>query len=622
MKAQSPLSSMLITQVGDGPSIQMLVPWIGVHDLYHLSRLNTNFYQQLMKEQESKRCWIDVAVSITSYPSKGFNPTAIKNDLEKASLQNDAGFFYKLRALLCPWTSLTMELPLSILFRTIPQPTYMLLTDNDQRMVLQTDEPEDTAQSSFPAVFDSEAFAKSVVLMEERVQFPAEEMDHTAEVQRMTPRGHGMPDFRRDLMHRYLVVHGGVFAVMEFHDISGVGAKEGMNGIYFFASRSGRMLCHLVLEGLDERDGCFLQSRPWNMWILGRRRVTHFYTPPIDSDQYILTWKGNLSSAAERMDPALWMAAKGEVRKAIQFMQRCFGEDEGIPVSSTVLNKAANFNQRTLLHYAAEAGNLQACRWLLDSKAKPGITDRIEMTPITLAIRKLHLDVAKLLIAERGEMQVGEFSKAWWTLCKQDVKSIPRDDDSIRRQTRQIVPGLLRELLFECMPSQVGVGFVVHDHFKRALQSSCILASKDSVALILRSGGVEFQGYCKTRLDLMHQIFCSVYRTKTHEEEAFETVKMLFTEFEYDVNRNICPRPSAEEPLVLAVKFGNLDLVRFMVEEMGANIRVRSRYTKEGLRAVCRDRAVIRMCGESISIRDYLDALFAREGAAIQRMGH
>ena len=615
-KPQSPLSPMLMTaQGGDGPSIHMIVPWIGIHDLYNLSRLNTAFHKQLVEEQEAKLCWIDVAVSITSYPSRGFNPTAIRKDLEEASMKGRAVLFYKLRALVCPWTSLTMEMPLSVLFRTIPQPTYMLMTDSDQRMVLQTDEPEDTAQSSFPVRFDSDTFAKRVVLMEERAPFPHHELDHTGEVMRMTPLLHQMSVVWGNRQHRYFVVHGSVFGVLEFHEISDMGTQKGLNGIYFFASGSGRMLCHLVLDGLDERDGCFLQSRPCNMWILGRQRVTHFYIPDVISRQHVETWGGNLSTPSERMDPALWMAGKGDIREAIQFMKRCYGEHEDIPVSATIINKAANFNKRTLLHYAAEAGNIQACRQLLDCRANPALMDRGEMSPITLAIKRLDLDVTRLLIAERGTMHVGEFSKAWWTLCRKHTEYTlvrAREGDAVRRQTRETVPGLLRELLFESMPDQAGVGYL-SDHFRRALQSSIILASKDAVSLILRSGGTELQLHCKTHLDLLHQIFCSVYHTKTHEEEAFETVKMLFTDFQYDVNRNVCTRPSAEEPLVLAVRFGNLDLVRFMVEELGADIHVRSRYAREGLRTVCKDRAVVRMCGESISIRLYLERRFVSD---------
>ena len=617
VKVQSPLSTMLITQAGDGPSIRMIVPWIGIHDIYQLSRVNGNFYKQLVKETDAKRLWIDIAVALTAYPGRGFNPRDIEKDLVEAVQKSDNCFFYKLRALLCPWTSLSMLFPLSVLFRTIPQPTYMLLTDDGKRMVLQTDDPEDTVQSSFPAFFDNDTFARDVTLLEDRVPFPPHELDHVEEIQRMTPRGHGMPDFQRDVTHRYFFVHGGVFAVMEFHSITASGSREGRNGIYFFAGRTSRMLCHLVLEGLEHHDGCFIQSRPCNLWILGRQRVSHFYCPPITQEEHVFNWGGNLASASERMDPALWMAARGDVRGAIQFMKKCFGEHADIPVSSTVLNKVANFSKRSMLHYAADAGDLQACRRLLHSRAQPGLRDMSEMTPITLAIRKMHLDVTRLLVAERGTMEDGEFSKAWWTLCRQeDNHSLQTDNNLVRQQTRVTVPALVRELLFESMPNQ-GVQrfspnylFQPVDHFRRALQSPGILASKDSVALILRTGGAEFQDYCKIRLDLLHQIFCSVYHTKAHEEEAFDTVKMLITEFGYNVNHNACNRASAEEPLILAVKFGNLDLVRFMIEEMGANIRVRSRYSREGLRAVAKDRAVVRMCGESFSILDYLKTRF------------
>ena len=92
---------------------------------------------------------------------------------------------------------------------------------------------------------------------------------------------------------------------------------------------------------------------------------------------------------------------------------------------------------------------------------------------------------------------------------------------------------------------------------------------------------------------------------------------MLFTEFGFDVNRNLCKYEKADCPLVHAVRRGDLALVRFMIEELGADIRVRSQQNKEDIRII----AIARAIGadplwrdESIRVREYVINLFEREG--------
>jgi hypothetical protein len=83
------------------------------------------------------------------------------------------------------------------------------------------------------------------------------------------------------------------------------------------------------------------------------------------------------------------------------------------------------------------------------------------------------------------------------------------------------------------------------------------------------------------------------------------------------VNRNLCKYERSDYPLVHAVRRGDLALVRFMIEEMGADIRVRCKTSKEDIRIIAINRVISanqQWRDESIQIRDYLTNLFEREG--------
>jgi ankyrin repeat protein len=59
-------------------------------------------------------------------------------------------------------------------------------------------------------------------------------------------------------------------------------------------------------------------------------------------------------------------------------------------------------SQRTALHFAAENGNMEVVRMLLDAKANPNAQDRTGKTPVTIAAERGKPEVLKALVAAGG----------------------------------------------------------------------------------------------------------------------------------------------------------------------------------------------------------------------------
>jgi hypothetical protein len=429
-------------------------------------------------------------------------------------------------------------------------------------------------------------------------------------VRALAPAGFEVPDFSamRNQIHRYFFVHGGVFAVMDFHDpYMGYTLADGCNGIFFFSRSDGRMLRHMAVEDMTSPESCFMQSRPTQLWLMAGGKVAWFHSR-VDIRSSLGV---NLAARSEVMDPALWMAGRGDAAGAMQFLTSLFCRRE----IEDVINSCSNSHRRTLLHFAAAEGQLDACRAFLEVGASCTMEDNGFMTPIALAMRKLHYEVVILLLEQRGEMYVEEFSKIWWEFCRLSHVLLPRHEDAVRAQCREIIPGIMRMLLFTSMPMRPN--FILNVHLQRALESPAILASADAVELVIRTGGEPFRDMCQKSMDIYKQIFRCLYPTHTHQVESFETVKMLFNELGFDVNRNLCKYERADYPLVHAVRSGDLALVRFMIEELGADILVRGKTSMEDIRTVAFNRVISanqQWRDESIRIRDYVTSVFEQQG--------
>ena len=608
--APNPLMPMLLNTLCDGPSIMLLLPYLGIRALWLLSCANQELRARLVVMTEARKLWTELAVRIAGFPGKGFEPEKLRA-LVASWPQEFVPFFDQMRALICPWTSMPDTLPLRMLFRTVePHPRYMFLNEAGTRLIFQASDPREAGQASSLAE-RSPDYAKEVQLFEPKEVFAREELHPAMVMAQVIPPGFFIPDYSagRNLVHRYHFVHGGVFAAIECHNHRrNVAATDGYNGVYFFSCADGRMLRHMALEDMANVKTSFMQSRPTKLWLMVQNRVLAFRPDPFS----VARRQPILASPTEQMDPALWMAANGDTAGAMRFLT-CLFRRQNI---RDVIDVRSAANRRSLLHYAASEGQTETCRALVDAGANITTEDCSYMTPIALAVSKLQHDAAILLIQRRGEMEVEEFSKVWWELCNLNHTILRLDEASVRDQSRRIIPGIVRALLFTAIPTRPS--FILNVHLQRAMESMYILSSPDATTLVLQTGGQHFLEMCQKHKDIFNRIFCTTFPTPTHEKESFETVKDLFREFGLDVNRNISLGARPVPPLVHAVMRGDLELVRFMIEELGADIRVTRQPSGEDLRILAITRTMANVTPEwreeSRRVREYISALFQQHG--------
>ena len=95
---------------------------------------------------------------------------------------------------------------------------------------------------------------------------------------------------------------------------------------------------------------------------------------------------------ASEASPATVLAARSGDAAAMKSALAAGGGTEG----------QERMSQRTALHFAAENGNMDVVRMLLDAKANPNAQDRTGKTPVTIAAERGKPDVLKALLAAGG----------------------------------------------------------------------------------------------------------------------------------------------------------------------------------------------------------------------------
>lgn len=57
----------------------------------------------------------------------------------------------------------------------------------------------------------------------------------------------------------------------------------------------------------------------------------------------------------------------------------------------------------TPLHFAASRGNFELCEFLIEKKAKINSKDKFKRSPLVMAVRNGHLNVASLLLSKGAD---------------------------------------------------------------------------------------------------------------------------------------------------------------------------------------------------------------------------
>jgi hypothetical protein len=584
----NPLSALLVPDKSNEVSLSLITPFLGIRDMYRLSRVQNgptgNIHDMFTKSPYGIRQWIDIAIRITTDPTRGFIPEVI---LEHLSAVPPNRIFTNIRQLVCPWTSVSERLPVTGMMYTIPRESRMFAIseqDTETRLVFQARDTESTVQASCPAR-NRVGFTSDIVINEPKITIPPSELDYFEEIQTKYMAINGkpflMPDFtqRLAISHSAFPVHGGVFAVMEFFNGGYTRHAEGDNGVYYF-DYSGRFLRHKKLFlGLDE-DCCYIQSRPFNLWFLLNGAVEYTYGIGCCDNTCATRKRGytygfqccekgcslatrtishhkiTLATPTDRIFPALWMAASGDATGAMDFLTH---ELERLPI-----NTKSSLNERTLLHYAATEGKHETVRALLSNKASPHIRDFNGDTALMLACENFHHETVQVLI-EQGNLEPRDILRSWTVFCQMgEISLLPPfpSTEVIHLQCRVKIPFITRALL----SNMVKPSF---DTLINGFKSTAIMASPDAVELILTTGGNQIRNYFN-RWGAVRFLF-GTFQTRDHMLESMGTLRLMFGKLEMDVNRSYVVEN--ETPIVWAVRDGTVEAVRLLVEEFHADVR-------------------------------------------------
>lgn len=561
-RSVSVLENLLVPNESNEISLSLIKPLIGIRDMHRLSVLrkgaNWETYTAFTRSAHGISQWIDIAVRITNDPARGFIPSIISEHLSSVP---PSMIFHHIRLLVCPWTSKRQSLPITTLMYTIPTEGRMFITsdpDKETRLVFQPRDPAAKTQASCPAR-NRAGFASDVIREEPKIPIAPSELDYFEEIQNkfiaLNHRPFLMPDFtqRFSITHTAFPVHGGVFAVMEFFTGGYVRHAEGENGIYYF-DYSGRFLRHdQLFRGLDA-ESCYMQSRPYNIWFLLNRAVEYSYgiCGCCTKREH---HKAILASPKEKMFPALWMAASGDVTGAMRYLERDLG--------GLCINTSSSLNERTLLHYAAIEGKHDAVKTLLAEKANARLRDFNGDTALNLACEKFHHETVQVLL-DLGELEPRDISRSWNVFCQMGDVSLMvpfPPTEAIQFQCRVQIPAITKSLLG-------GMTSTPFDVLIKGFKSSLVIASPEATETIITVGGNQVHNYFN-RWGAVRFLFGD-FQTPDHMLESLNTLRLVYGKLRMDVNR--IQLIENETPLVWAVRDGTVEAVRVLVEEFNASI--------------------------------------------------
>ena len=569
------LAPILYPVVHDGLCLKLLLPWLFVRDLYKLSRVNTEFYHGLMESGEGMRFWIQVAARVVSWPTKGFHYDEIVKDLKQYS---PSELFPQLRCLVCPWTSNYECFQTGSLLRVISTPERMLLSRDGAKIIFQTDEADEfrNIQASCPSRKGLD-FYDGVTQVEPRNKEAAPEENQFEQAFALMPSllsAHpGFPSMYSKEFS-YFVVHGGAVAIAEFFkgECSSP-VQEDRGGVYIFSCHDGRMLRHLDVFGfMTKPRSFFMQCAPKQLWVYNREHLHRYCYQELKAPVLV--------PVVERVDPALWLAAAGDASSAVAQMTQILMDFHGVPGFRArlennprfVLNFRSKFNKRTMLHYAAMEGQAEACKELLERGADLNSEDVNMDRPLHLAIRAGHHQVIELLLAKYTAFHSENIRMCIRALDYPIQATV--DEDSILMECRATVPMLFRALVFRQDDTSDSLERDMSLLFLDALKLPRVLASSDAVAIIFQNGGHLLREVYMNR-GWIKQVFI-VHDRKVQELETTRTLRFFYEELGFPVNEAGFSLFFAEPPLVYAVQNGGLETVKFLIQDMGADVRLLS----------------------------------------------
>jgi ankyrin repeat protein len=204
---------------------------------------------------------------------------------------------------------------------------------------------------------------------------------------------------------------------------------------------------------------------------------------------------------------------------------------------------------RTPIWFSADSGQLEACRFLIESGADLNMMQRPEDTPLLAAVEKGKFDIVALLLPHcnpRWEFQ---------TLIR-----------AISLGFHEIADLMLNSGIFryprngtDISPTHVGSLIVCPDTVSR--WQRFIFDRRDRLAA----------------LDPLYLEYALVVGARAGEK-GLDMVEFLLKEGNVDVNCQVKVDDSLETPLIAAAELGNLEVIRFLLEQPGIDITLCGKY--------------------------------------------
>jgi ankyrin repeat protein len=339
---------------------------------------------------QGRKVWLETASRAT-----GFNAEKIINPIV-------TDFRYQIKLLVCPWatsqTPLHFELPESSeTTRTLVQLCRCEKNPNTSTIMFSAFTPPTQRDEDDS---DIEAGDPCFILFSGDPNKSKEEFDKTVETLSDVPDkiyNLNTPDIDSQLIQQVesrttipaneckelqtRPVHKTAYAIM--------GTDDGFEGsIYFMSSRdkeNPKFLRRVIVNHLSYYLDCDLCAYAQNIWILTNDGVVHMGRK---SNPAALVWDGEDRNIG-RMDPALWMAGKGEAENAIQFLH-ALGLD---------INSPSPVKKQTLIFHAVYWKQPEAVKTLIAARANVNHENSRGFTPLALAVEMMNVECVRILCA-------------------------------------------------------------------------------------------------------------------------------------------------------------------------------------------------------------------------------
>jgi hypothetical protein len=540
--------------------LEIVVPYIpnirGLMMLFHTNR----YMAGLMESQHghTRISFIQTVAALTAYPSKGFLPDKIENTLKQIGDKRD--LFQHVRALVCPWITVGMPVPIRDISADLPDSRMLTVREDVGDLVISSPLVEG---KHFSVKIHEDCKSCVTRLCTPLEPEPVKGDQSFDEIQAKLHEPLDMNAFscneRNGQRFNFFPIHGCVFAVVASYDgLDSDRVTHDNPGVYFFSIPFGEMLSHRVFPVSATNLKTFIQSRPFQMWILTKKTLYYMDGLKSINDPRMTC----VSTPEERIETALVLASQGKLEEALHFMS--------IRISNATLETRARYNYRGLLHYAAQTGQGEVVEALLAMQCDPFPVGRGMVSPLLLAVRGYHHECVCLLACGMI-IPFTIWESCWAELCAGfTMKScFTRHPEKIQGYCRVSIPEITR-ILWNNRPPMDWT--TCSRNIALATRSYTILSSKDALEFVLQQNIAPDTPFPMNRFTSQggFKFIMSSTLSMMHDAEMIRSMRNAVLTL--GMNINCTAGATTETHLVWAVRHGSPEAVRVLIEELGADM--------------------------------------------------